>query len=117
VTGLTPRCDWKRSSFHVPTDRRDCVEVRQYGDGVVGVRDARHADTGVAYMFDPETWRNFVAGVKAGEFDLEDGGRDVSRAPLPPHVEPLRPVPGMRLPRPATSAAPHDRSQNNDPTA
>jgi hypothetical protein len=71
--GLTPRCEWTRSSFHVPTSRGDCVEVRQYGDGVVGVRDARDEQGGTAAkLFDPGTWRNFVAGVKAGEFDLEE---------------------------------------------
>jgi hypothetical protein len=42
--------------------------------GVVGVQDARYHGAqgreGLAKMFSPEAWAAFVAGVKAGEFDL-----------------------------------------------
>jgi len=69
---LTPGCQWKRSSFHVDTNRGDCPEVRQYGDRVIGVRDARNPHK-LALLFDPATWAAFVAGIKAGEFDLAGG--------------------------------------------
>ena len=63
--------EWRRSSFSEPTERGDCVEVYRYGDGVIGVRDARYPDIG-AKLFSPESWLAFIAGVKAGEFDLEE---------------------------------------------
>lgn len=61
--------DWTRSSFHQPTRLGDCVEVKQHGDGVVGVTDARRREL-LSLLFSPESWAAFVAGVKAGEFDF-----------------------------------------------
>ena len=72
VEGMKPRGEWQRSTFHVDGRYGDCVEVRQYGDGVVGVRDVRDERRDLtAKLFAPETWEAFVKGVKAGQFDLE----------------------------------------------
>lgn len=65
---------WRRSSFHQPTPLGDCVEVYQYGDGAIGLQDARfhgqQGREGLAKIFSPEAWAAFIAGVKAGEFDF-----------------------------------------------
>jgi hypothetical protein len=61
--------EWRRSTFHQPTERGDCVEVYRFGDGVVGLRDARFPDD-IAKLFSPEAWQAFTDGVKAGEFDV-----------------------------------------------
>jgi len=45
-----------------------CVEVAQYSD-LISIRDSKDPD-GTALHFTPEEWKAFVAGVKAGEFDL-----------------------------------------------
>jgi hypothetical protein len=47
----------------------DCVEVAKNVPGIVGVRDSKDRDGGVL-TFGPEAWREFLGGVKAGEFDL-----------------------------------------------
>jgi hypothetical protein len=46
----------------------DCVEVSSDDEGV-GVRDSKNR-TAPALRFTTAEWRAFVAGVKAGEFDL-----------------------------------------------
>jgi len=46
-----------------------CVQVAHLPGGIVAVRDSK--DTAkAAHFFDREEWSAFVAGVKAGEFDL-----------------------------------------------
>jgi len=44
-----------------------CVEVRQFA-GAVQVRDSKD-QAGPALSFPAESWRWFVSGVHAGEFD------------------------------------------------
>jgi hypothetical protein len=44
-----------------------CVEVAVNVPGIVGLRDSK---TGTVQTYTPDEWRGFVAGVKAGEFDL-----------------------------------------------
>ncbi|CAM3066536.1 DUF397 domain-containing protein [Saccharomonospora xinjiangensis] len=57
---------WRKSSFS--GNQGDCVEFRRV-DGGVEVRNSKRPDEGSVAYTDSE-WRAFVAGVKAGEFDL-----------------------------------------------
>lgn len=46
-----------------------CVEVAHLADGSIAVRDSK--DRGrPAHIFTSTEWRDFVAGVKHGEFDF-----------------------------------------------
>jgi hypothetical protein len=47
-----------------------CVEVGQAADGTVVVRDAKDPHRSKSLVFDRTEWAAFVAGVKAGEFDV-----------------------------------------------
>jgi Domain of unknown function (DUF397) len=58
---------WRKSSYS-GANGGNCVEVAQL-PAVVAVRDSRDPD-GPTLGFSPEEWREFVAGVKAGEFGL-----------------------------------------------
>lgn len=58
--------DYRVSSF---CSMGNCVEVGRTPDGGVAVRDRKDTD-GAPLVFTPEEWTAFVAGVKAGEFDL-----------------------------------------------
>lgn len=63
-------------SDNVPTDFRvssfcgenGCVEVAVLPDGQVAVRDGKDRSKSV-HFFTADEWRDFVAGVKNGEFD------------------------------------------------
>ncbi|WTW96099.1 DUF397 domain-containing protein [Streptomycetaceae bacterium NBC_01309] len=44
-----------------------CIEVATNVPGVVAVR---HSVTGVVQEYSPQEWAAFLAGAKAGEFDL-----------------------------------------------
>ena len=57
---------FRRSSFCYSGD---CVEVAKLPDGRVAVRDSKHPELGPR-LFDAAEWQAFIAGVKAGEFDL-----------------------------------------------
>ena len=59
---------FSRSSYCV--NQATCVEVAR-GD-VVQVRDSKAPD-GSVLSFTPEEWAAFIAGAKAGEFDVGDG--------------------------------------------
>ena len=48
-----------------------CVEVAHLAGGSVAVRDSKNAHL-TPYVFDREEWAAFIAGVKNGEFDLQD---------------------------------------------
>ena len=48
---------------------RNCVEVAGNLPRMVALRDSKHPD-GAALVVTPEEWGSFVAGVKAGRFDL-----------------------------------------------
>jgi Domain of unknown function (DUF397) len=52
-------------------DSGSCVEVAQEGDRVF-VRRSDHAD-GPWLAFSGHNWREFLEGVRAGEFDLRTG--------------------------------------------
>ena len=60
---------YAKSSF---SESGGCVEVRMLPDGTVGLRDSK--DTSKApHVFSTTEWNAFLAGVRAGEFDLPDG--------------------------------------------
>jgi hypothetical protein len=53
-----------------------CVEVAFDRGGAVAIRDSRHVDQILSFTGDE--WAVFVAGVKAGEFDLPAEGHPAS---------------------------------------
>jgi len=61
--------DYKKSSF---SGGGGCVEVRVLADGTVGLRDSKDT-TKPPHIFTTREWDAFVAGVRAGEFDLPFG--------------------------------------------
>ncbi len=58
--------DYRKSSF---SGGGDCVEVRMLADGTVSLRDSKDT-TKSPHVFTRGEWMAFVAGVRAGEFDL-----------------------------------------------
>jgi hypothetical protein len=64
-SGGEPR--FRKSSF---SGGDCCVEVARLDDGAIAVRHSRSAATGRVLVFTVQEWTAFVAGVKAGEFDL-----------------------------------------------
>ena len=46
-----------------------CVEIATLPDGGTALRDGKAGDVSPVLIFSPEEWREFVAGVRAGEFD------------------------------------------------
>jgi hypothetical protein len=56
---------WRKSSFS--SDTANCVEFAPGSDGI-RLRDSKDPD-GPRLQFAVESWRTFVAGVAAGEFD------------------------------------------------
>jgi hypothetical protein len=47
-----------------------CVEVGRSPEGPVVVRDTKDPERSTSLLFTRDEWTAFVAGVKAGEFDL-----------------------------------------------
>ncbi|EHY89405.1 DUF397 domain-containing protein [Saccharomonospora azurea] len=66
MTVLGEFAGWRKSSFS--SAGQDCVEFRRI-EGGVEVRNSKRPDEASVTYTDSE-WRAFVAGVKAGEFDL-----------------------------------------------
>lgn len=62
---MAPDGGYKRSSF---CESAGCVEWQQVA-GIIYVRDSENP--GVVLRFWREEWREFVQGVKAGEFDVQ----------------------------------------------
>lgn len=64
--------DFKKSTFSRGTSPSPgrCVAVAQK-DGTVAVRDTKDASK-TTLRFTRDEWSAFVAGVKSGEFDLQD---------------------------------------------
>ncbi len=56
---------WRKSSW---SSSGACVEVARDG-GVVHVRDSKDP-SGLVLTFDGQRWRQFLDGVRDGEFDL-----------------------------------------------
>jgi hypothetical protein len=57
---------FRKSSFSGGTG---CVEVRRLGDGRIALRDSKDL-TLPPHHFTATEWTAFLAGVRAGEFDL-----------------------------------------------
>ena len=64
---MTPTIAWRRAC----ASANNCVEVAQDDHGNVLVRDSKHPTAG-HLTFTPDEWDAFTAGIKAGEFDLEE---------------------------------------------
>lgn len=58
---------WRKSSHS--SDGGQCVETATLPDHWVAVRDSKHPHETIL-MYTPAEWRAFIAGAKAGEFDL-----------------------------------------------
>lgn len=61
------RAEWRTSTYSA--NGSTCVEVAVNLPGVVAVRDSKDRE-GPMLAFTPDEWRAFVAGTKAGKFDL-----------------------------------------------
>jgi hypothetical protein len=59
---------WRKSSYS-GSNGGNCVEIAQFPDTAVAVRDSKNPD-GPRLVFAPDVWRGFVSGAKAGQFDL-----------------------------------------------
>jgi hypothetical protein len=57
---------WHKSSYSGM--QNDCVEVGHGLHSAVPVRDSKNP-TGGFLAFSPESWMNFIDGVKSGAFD------------------------------------------------
>lgn len=55
---------WKRSS---KCDNVQCVEIQDLAGVAILVRNSKKQHVTIATQ--PESWRDFIAGVKDGEFD------------------------------------------------
>ncbi len=53
----------------------NCVEVGRSPEGAVVVRDTKDHGRGPVHRYTPDEWRAFIAGVRNGEFDLDESGR------------------------------------------
>jgi len=62
----TPSDRWRVSSFCAGNG--DCVGFLQLASGHVAIRDTKDL-AGPTLTFDAAGWQEFVAGVRAGEFD------------------------------------------------
>jgi hypothetical protein len=50
-----------------------CVEVCLLADGTIGLRDSKDVSK-PPHRFTAQEWQAFVAGVRAGEFDIDRQG-------------------------------------------
>lgn len=66
------RTVWRKSSYS--GNGGDCVEVASDGR-LVFVRDTKDHGQGPIHCFTRAEWKAFTAGVRAGEFDLDESGR------------------------------------------
>jgi hypothetical protein len=66
---VTPDPAWRTSSR---CGNAACVEVAQH-DGRWLLRDSKGGEGGNVLAFTGEEWARFVAGIKAGDFDVPAG--------------------------------------------
>ena len=64
---------WRKSTFS-GANGGGCVEVADH-DGMIMVRDTKDHGRGPVHRYTPDQWRGFIAGVRNGEFDLDESGR------------------------------------------
>jgi Domain of unknown function (DUF397) len=64
---------WRKSSYS-GNGGASCVEVADH-DGMILVRDTKDHGRGPIHRYTTDEWRAFVAGVRNGEFDLDESGR------------------------------------------
>lgn len=64
--------NWRKASFS-GGNGGGCVEVADH-DGMILVRDTKDRSK-APHTYTVTEWRAFVAGVRAGEFDLDADGR------------------------------------------
>ena len=64
---------WRKSTFS-GSNGGNCVEVADH-DGYLLVRDTKDHGRGPILRYTPVEWRAFVAGIRNGEFDLDEFGR------------------------------------------
>jgi hypothetical protein len=57
---------WRRSTL---CSASSCVEVADLAEGGAAVRDSKAGANGPILVFSGQEWREFVNGMKAGEFD------------------------------------------------
>jgi hypothetical protein len=59
---------WRKSSRSGYSG--NCVEIANFGDGQIGIRDSKANGRGPVIFVAPAGWSAFVAGIKDGQFDL-----------------------------------------------
>jgi uncharacterized protein DUF397 len=64
---------WRKSTFS-GANGGGCVEVAG-DDGMIMVRDTKDHGRGPVHRYTADQWRGFIAGVRNGEFDLDESGR------------------------------------------
>jgi hypothetical protein len=62
------RAQWRKST-RSGGNGGDCVEVASNLPGRVAVRDSKNPD-GAVLALTPAAWRDFIAGIRAGQHDL-----------------------------------------------
>jgi hypothetical protein len=62
-----PPPKWRKAA--ASASNGSCVEVADLGDNI-GVRDSKLGDASPILTFTPSEWDAFLAGARAGEFDL-----------------------------------------------
>jgi hypothetical protein len=60
---------WRTSSYSNSDEDNNCVEVAFLSDSAVAVRDTK-ARSRPPHVHGVAAWGSFLAGVRAGEFDL-----------------------------------------------
>lgn len=63
---------WRKSSY---SGNGGCIEIGQDADGMILVRDTKQNGRGPVHRFTRAEWEAFTAGVRNGEFDLDESGR------------------------------------------
>jgi hypothetical protein len=63
---------WRVSSYS-GNGGGTCVEVAQTSDGAILIRDTKDRSK-APHRYTAAEWRAFVAGVRNGEFDLDESG-------------------------------------------
>jgi len=59
---------WRKASRST-SNGGGCVEIAQFPDAAVGVRDSKDPE-GPKLVFAPNDWHLFLTGAKAGQFDV-----------------------------------------------